>query len=105
MTTRLGNALPCYGKKEDIAGTNQPHFECYPALPDTSLINAHLIFVEKTFIKAAPDWEKNEFFYISGDLARYYDWEIIQCEERIIDCNSAGIPHQHVVNYIIARKN
>ncbi|MCC5468117.1 SAM-dependent methyltransferase [Pelosinus baikalensis] len=72
----------------------QNHFEKYKRHTCVGGINAHLIFVEKTFIKAAPDWEKNEFFYISGDLARYYyDWEIIQCEERIIDCNSAGIYH------------
>ncbi len=31
---------------------------------------------------------------MSGDLTRYYhDWEIIQCEERIIDFDSANIPY------------
>lgn len=68
-------------------------------------LNAHLVFVEKSFIPIAPDWEKNEFFYQSGDLARYYhDWEILQCEESIMSCNSAGVPHRHAVNRIIARK-
>lgn len=83
----------------------QNHFDKYKRHTSIGGLNAHLIFVEKPFIQVAPDWEKNEFFYISGDLARYYyDWEILQCEERIIDCNSAAIPHQHAVNYIIARK-
>lgn len=83
----------------------QNHFEKYKRHTCAAGLNAHLIFVQKPFIKVAPDWEKNEFFYQSGDLARYYyDWEILHCEEQIIDCNSAGIPHQHAVNSIIARK-
>lgn len=81
------------------------HFDKYKLRTKVGGLNAHLIFVEKPFVKVAPDWEKNEFFYQSGDLARYYhDWEILQCEERIIGCNSAGIPHRHAVNCIIARK-
>lgn len=83
----------------------QKHFEKYKRQTCSGGLNVHLVFVEKPFIKVAPDWEKNEFFYMSGDLARYYhDWEIIQCEEQIIDCDSANISHQHAVNYIIARK-
>lgn len=83
----------------------QNHFEKYKWHTCVGGLNAHLIFVEKPFIKVAPDWEKNEFFYLSGDLARHYhDWEILQCEERIVDCNSAGIPHKHAVHSIIARK-
>ena len=83
----------------------QKHFEKYKRQTCDGGLNAHLVFVEKPFIKIAPDWDRNEFYYLSGDLARYYyNWDIIQCEERIIDCNSADIPHQHAVNYIIARK-
>lgn len=83
----------------------QKHFDKYKRQTCSGGLNAHLVFVEKPFIKIAPDWQKNEYFYMSGDLARYYhDWEFIQCEERIIDCNSAGIPHQHAVSYIITRK-
>lgn len=83
----------------------QSHFETYKRYTKTGGINAHLVFVEKPFIEVAPDWAKNEFFYMSGDLAKYYhDWEIIQCEEKIIDCNSSGKYHQHMINNIIARK-
>lgn len=83
----------------------QKHFDKYKRQTCNGGLNVHLIFVEKPFIKIAPDWERDEFFYMSGDLAKYYhDWEILQCEERIIDCNSANISHQHAINYIIARK-
>jgi tellurite methyltransferase len=83
----------------------QNHIEKYKRHTCNGGLNVHLVFVEKPFIKAAPDWESNECFYMSGDLARYYhDWEIVQCEERIINCNSSGILHQHVVSYLIARK-
>jgi tellurite methyltransferase len=83
----------------------QNHFEKYKRYTCVGGLNAHLIFVEKPFIKVAPDWGKNEFFYLSGDLARHYhDWEILQSEERMVDCNSAGIPHKHAVHSIIARK-
>lgn len=81
------------------------HFDKYKQQTKIGGLNAHLIFVEKPFIKLAPDWERNEFFYQSGDLARYYhDWEILRCEEKIVNCNSAGVPHRHTVNCIIARK-
>lgn len=82
------------------------HFDRYKQYTNIGGYNVHLVFVEKPFIAIAPDWGKNEFFYRSGDLAGYYhDWEIIQCGEKIIDCNSANIPHQHAVSYIIAKKN
>jgi len=81
------------------------HFDKYKKQTKAGGLNAHLIFNEKPFIKVAPDWERDEFFYQSGDLARYYhDWEILRCEEKIVDCNSAGVPHRHAVNCIIARK-
>ena len=81
------------------------HFEKYKQHTRIGGINTHLVFVEKSFIQVAPDWEKNEFFYKSGELAGYYhDWEIIYCGENIIDCTSANIAHQHAVSSIIARR-
>lgn len=83
----------------------QNHFERYKRHTNPGGLNAYLVFVEKPFIKVAPDWQKNEYFYLSGDLARYYhDWEILLYEEQVIECNSAGIPHKHAVNSFIARK-
>ncbi len=81
------------------------HFENYKKHTCVGGINTHLVFVEKPFITLAPDWQKNEFFYRSGDLASYYyDWQIIYCEEQIVDCKSGNNPHQHAVNSIIAKK-
>lgn len=81
------------------------HFEKYKKNTSIGGLNAHLVFVEKPFIEVAPDWERTEFFYRSGDLAGYYyDWEIIQYGEEFIDCSSGGIPHRHAVSYIIARR-
>lgn len=81
------------------------HFEMYKQHTCKGGLNAHMVFVEKPFIKAAPDWGEKEFFYRSGDLAdNYYDWQIIHCEESIIDCTSGNTPHQHAVSSIIAKK-
>lgn len=83
----------------------QNYFEKYKRHTCVGGLNAHLIFVEKPFIRVAPDWGKNEVFYPSGDLARYYhDGEILHCTERIIDCNSAGIPPQACGASLIAKK-
>jgi len=83
----------------------QQHFEKYKQHTCIGGLNAHLVFVEKPFIAIAPDWERNEFFYKSGDLAGYYhNWQIIHSGEYIIECNSGNIPHQHAVSSIIARK-
>ncbi|MDU4959230.1 MAG: helix-turn-helix domain-containing protein [Sporomusaceae bacterium] len=83
----------------------QRHFDKYKQQTKPEGLNAHLVFVDKPFIAVAPDWEPNEFFYQSGDLACYYrDWEILLCDEQIVDCQSAGIGHRHAVSRIIARK-
>ena len=80
------------------------HFENYKKHTAVGGVNAHLVFVEKPFIKIAPDWEQNEFFYLSGDLAKFYaDWQILYYDEQIIDCNSDGVAHQHAVCCIIAK--
>jgi len=81
------------------------HFASYKQHTRPGGINAHLVFVEKPFIKVAPHWGDKEFFYRSGDLAAYYyDWRILHCEESIIDCISGNTPHQHAVSSIIAKK-
>lgn len=86
-------------------GKRQKHFADYKQHTCIGGLNAHLVFVEKPFIAIAPDWEKNEFFYRSGELAGYYyDWQIIYCDEQIIDCTSGNSPYQHAVSSIIAKK-
>ena len=63
------------------------------------------VFVHKPFIGEAPDAEKTAHKWISGELFTYYrDWKIDFCTEEIFDCMSSGVPHQHAVNRIIAKK-
>lgn len=81
------------------------HFACYKSHTVNGGLNVHMVFVDKPFIAAAPDWQNTEYFYRSGDLAGYYhDWEILLSSETVIECRSANIPHQHAVSCIIARK-
>jgi len=68
-------------------------------------INAHSGFVKKPFIPKSPDGEPTGNSYKSGELFGFYwDWEILYCTEDIFDCNSAGVPHKHACNRIIARR-
>jgi tellurite methyltransferase len=68
-------------------------------------INAISVFVKKPFIPKAPDAESTAHHYRSGELLGYYwDWEILYTTEEIFDCNSSGVPHQHAVNRVVARK-
>ena len=63
------------------------------------------VFVRKPFIETAPDWEDTEYFWKSGELLQYYhDWKIEMLEEIIFDCDSSGVPHQHCMDVVIARK-
>ena len=66
------------------------------------------VFVEKPFIPAPPDEEKNEDcwkYWISGELFTWYkDWVIEDCREEIFDCSSSGIPHKHCMDTVFARK-
>lgn len=63
------------------------------------------VFVQKPFVPTPPDWEANEYFWRSGELMGYYhDWKFEYLEEKIFDCGSSGIPHQHCMDVLIARK-
>lgn len=71
-------------------------------------INALNVFVQKPFIKCAPDSTKDEekrHLWYSGELFEYYhDWMFHTCREEIFDCNSGGIPHKHCMDTLIAQK-
>lgn len=65
------------------------------------------VFVEKSFIAIAPDWEHGkEFFWNTGELFSYYasNWKIELIRESVFDCDSAGIPHKHCMDMMIARR-
>ncbi len=68
-------------------------------------IDALSVFVKKPFIAGAPDAESTSHSWISGELLTYYqDWRIEFTTEEIFDCMSSGIPHQHAISRVIARK-
>lgn len=73
----------------------------------TNIDGIHIlnVFVEKPFIKTAPDWEDTEYFWQSGELLQYYhDWKIELLEEVIFDCDSSHVLHQHCMDVVIGRK-
>jgi len=63
------------------------------------------VYVKKSFVGLPPDLDDFSYFWKSGEIFSYYtDWKLESIDEIIYDCNSSGIPHQHVINTIIARK-
>ena len=87
-----------------------------PALRDEALaayreatapggLNAHTVLVAKPFIAPAPDAEPTAYLWRSGELlTQYRDWHIDFFEEAVFDCDSSGVPHQHAVNRMVARR-
>lgn len=71
-------------------------------------INAINAFVKKPFIETPPDkadGESDRNYWKSGELFMHYtDWRFERFDEVIFDCNSGGIPHQHCMDIMIARK-
>jgi tellurite methyltransferase len=68
-------------------------------------LNAHTVLVAKPFIAPAPDAQPSAHLWRSGELlAQYGDWHVDFFEEAVIDCQSSGVPHQHAVNRIVARR-
>ena len=79
--------------------------EGYKAHTAVGGIHVLNVFVDKPFLPVPPDWEEEEAFWSSGELLSCYaDWKVEQLEERIFDCDSSGIPHQHCMDVLIARK-
>ncbi len=68
-------------------------------------VNVFSVFVQKPFIAPAPDADPNAHPWRSGELlTHYHDWRIEWCTEEIFDCTSGGVPHQHAVSRMLARK-
>ena len=80
-------------------------FENFKEYTSEGGLNVFSVFVEKPFIPEAPDADANSHPWKSGELfTLYHDWKIELCTEEIFDCMSSGVPHQHAVNRVIARK-
>ena len=68
-------------------------------------LNVFNVFIDKPFISSPPEQEEHSYFWKSGKLLSYYkDWLVEDFSEFIFDCNSSGVPHQHAMNVIYARK-
>ena len=80
-------------------------FDNYRRYTRSGGLNALNVFVHKPFIAKAPDGEESARHFLSGELFTYYhDWRIEFCSEEIFDCMSGGLPHQHAVNRMLARR-
>lgn len=86
-------------------GARDELFSHYKEKTNPDGIHAFTVFVRKPFIPSAPDGDPNSSPWKSGELFSYYhDWKIEWCTEEIFDCMSSGVPHQHAVNRLIAKK-
>ncbi len=80
-------------------------FKNYREFTSPNGLNVFSVFVWKPFIATAPDAEKTAHMWISGEILTYYhEWRIEFCTEEINNCMSSGVPHQHAMDRIIARK-
>ena len=68
-------------------------------------LNYFNVFVTKPFIGDAPDWDKEETLWKTGDLFNWYaDWKIHYLDETIFQCSSSETPHFHCMDSILAEK-
>lgn len=68
-------------------------------------LNVFSVFVTKPFVPKAPDAEATSHKWISGEILTYYhDWKTEMFVEEVFNCMSSGVPHQHAVNRIVARR-
>ena len=85
--------------------TRNELFEYYRTKTTPNGLNVFSVFVLKPFIPEAPDADPNAHLFKSGELFTHFnDWRIEWCNEEIFDCMSSGVPHQHAVNRVVARK-
>jgi tellurite methyltransferase len=80
-------------------------FGNYKQLTRVGGLQVFSVFVKKPFIAPAPNGRPDEHSFRSGELLGYYwDWEIVSFTEVIFDCISSGVPHQHAMDIMLARK-
>jgi len=64
-------------------------------------LHAHIVFTDRLI---HPEKGERIDYFASGELAALYaDWEIVACEQRLIDCGQDGTAHHHSVEQIVAR--
>ncbi len=75
--------------------------------PFTNPNGLHVLsgFVRKPFIVRSPDAEVTAHPWNIAELFTYYtDRRIEFCTGEAFGCTSGGVPHQHAVNRLVARK-
>lgn len=83
----------------------QPFFEKIMKMTNPGGLNYFNVFVEKPFIAAAPDWDKEESLWKTGELFSWYaDWKIHYIDETIFECSSSSEKHYHCMDTILAEK-
>lgn len=90
-----------YLQKEAI----RPFFEKITKMTNPHGLNYFNVFVDKPFIAPAPDWDKEETLWKTGDLFSWYaEWKIHYLDETIFECSSSSDPHLHCMDTILAEK-
>lgn len=90
-----------YLKDESII----PFFEKIKKMTNPHGFNYFNVFVEKPFLEEAPDMDKEEKLWQTGQLFTYYaDWKFHYIDETIFDCSSSETPHRHCMDSILAEK-
>ena len=88
-----------------LPATRNELLECYRTMTTPNGLNVFSVFVRKPFIPEAPDADPNAHPFKSGELFTHFnDWRIEWCNEEIFGRMSSGVPHQHAVNRVVARK-
>ncbi len=78
------------------------HFKAATAPRGVHAVNA---FVAMPRLAPPPDMDPHQSPYLSGELQGYYrDWDIIEAREFVFECSFSGIPHQHALDVVIARR-
>ena len=79
-------------------------FSAYQARTAVDGVHAMNVFVQKPFIAPPPEIETSYDWHTGELFSLYRDWKMERCEEIIFDCDSSGVPHQHCMDVMIARK-
>ncbi|MBQ3210018.1 MAG: methyltransferase domain-containing protein [Oscillospiraceae bacterium] len=80
-------------------------FENYKQHTKLNGINAMNVYLRKPFIEPPPEQDDFAYLWESGELLmKYSDWRIKLIEEKIYDCMSSNVKHQHAIDIMIAEK-
>ncbi len=81
-------------------------FEMIQANTNVGGLNALNAYVEKSFLGEPPEWRNDKYFYQTAELFGYYgkNWRLEIIDEYYFDCNNGGVPHQHCVDVMLAKK-